>query len=66
MLLYRSGPLAYGPGMELREWLAREAERDLADGLQPTVSDPTALGLLALGISEAQRLTQPPVVAQDA
>lgn len=52
--------------MGLDEWLAREAAQDQADGFPPTVDDPTALGLLALGLDTAQRTTQPPVMAQDA
>lgn len=63
MLLYRSGPLAYVSPMTLDEWLAREAAQDLADGFPPTVSDPTALGLLALAVQQA---TEPPVVPQEA
>ena len=44
------------------EWLAREAETDQADGLPPTVTDPTALRLLALGISQARKAEQAPVL----
>lgn len=46
--------------MELTDWLAREADRDAADGLAPTVTDPVALRLLALGLSEARKAEQAP------
>jgi hypothetical protein len=52
------------PGMELGTWLAREQDRDRDEGLQPTLSDPTALGLLALALSEARKAGQPPRMPQ--
>ena len=50
------------PGMELGTWLAREAEQDQADGLPATVTDPTALRLLALGVTQARKTKLAPVV----
>lgn len=50
--------------MTLESWLAREADRDQAEGLLPTVTDPTALRLLALGVSEARKPTGAAVVPQ--
>lgn len=47
------------------EWLTREAEQDAQEGFGPAVTDPTALRLLALGLSEARRQKQAPVVPQD-
>ena len=61
MFLYRCGPVPYVPGVDLSEWLAREAEQDQADGLPPTISDPTALRLLALGMTQARAGKQAPV-----
>jgi hypothetical protein len=51
--------------MELCDWLARERARDAAEGLPATVSDPTALRLLAIGMTEAQGQKRGPVVPQD-
>lgn len=53
------------PSMELGTWLAREAAQDQADGLAPTVTDQTALRLLALGISQARAARQAPVSPVD-
>ena len=61
-------PVANGsrfPSMELGTWLAREAETDQADGLPPTLKDPTALRLLALGLTEARRAGLVPTLPQD-
>lgn len=41
--------------MDLASWLQREMERDAHDGLPSTVRDPTALRLLALGITRATK-----------
>ena len=51
--------------MDIAGWLAREAEQDQAQGLPPTVTDPTALRLLALGMTQARAAEQAPVVPQD-
>lgn len=48
--------------MTTEEWLARESAVDRADGLPPTLTDQTALRLLAVGMTEARKPTQPPVV----
>ena len=53
------------PCMDVAAWLAREADQDHADGLPPTVSDPTALRLLALGLTQARAAEQAPVCPVD-
>lgn len=58
-------PWSTFPAMGLQEWLAREAEQDQADGLPPTVTDPTALRLLALGMTQARKDRQAPVCPVD-
>lgn len=52
------------PCMDVGAWLAREAEQDQTDGLPRTVTDPTALRLLALGMTQARKPEQAPVVPQ--
>ena len=51
--------------MDIAGWLAREAEQDRADGFGPTVTDPTALRLLALGMTAARAQKQAPVCPVD-
>jgi len=41
--------------MTTEEWLARESAVDRADGLPPTLTDQTALRLLAVGMTEARK-----------
>jgi len=41
--------------MDLNQWLAREAQQDEAQGLPEHISDPTALRLLALGLTAAKQ-----------
>ena len=53
------------PGVDIAGWLAREAEQDRADGFGPTVTDPTALRLLALGMTAARAQKQAPVCPVD-
>lgn len=53
------------PRMELSAWLAREAAQDQADGLPATLVDPTALRLLALGITQARQAPVLPPVARN-
>jgi hypothetical protein len=62
VFLYQWGPLGYVPPVDLSGWLAREAEQDQADGMAPTVTDPVALRLLALGLTQARAGKQAPVV----
>lgn len=50
--------------MDLSGWLAREAEQDQADGFPPTVTDPTALRLLALLLTEARAGRTGPTLPQ--
>jgi hypothetical protein len=52
--------------VDLSAWLAREAEQDQADGFPPTVTDPVALRLLALGLTQARAAKQAPVMPQEA
>ena len=41
--------------MNVTQWLAREAQQDEAQGLPEHISDPTALRLLALGLTAAKQ-----------
>jgi hypothetical protein len=58
--------LGYVAPVDLSAWLAREAEQDQADGFPPTVTDPVALRLLALGLTEARAARQAPTLLQEA
>ena len=51
--------------MDVGTWLAREAEQDQVDGLPPTLTDPVALRLLALGMTQARKAEQAPVSPVD-
>ena len=45
--------------MTMDEWLERERQRDAEAGLPPTITDPTALGLLAVFMHEARQRQRP-------
>jgi hypothetical protein len=54
----------YVAPVDLSAWLAREAEQDQADGFPATVTDPVALRLLALGLTQARAGKQAPTLPQ--
>ena len=51
--------------MTVDDWLASERLQDSHDGFGPTLTDPVALRLLALGIHAARQSEQAPTLPQD-